>query len=271
MKKKILAFLQFTRGERQALAVCLMLILLLYTLPRLLPDPPLPNIVPGQADTLAIMPQLPVRTLFPFDPNTLDSAGWLALGLPPRTIHNLLRYRSKGGRFRTAAAIGKIWGMDSALVRQLIPFVRIAAAAPQERYPARIIPVIDINTASQSDWEALPGIGPASAARILSQRERFQGFARWEELQSIYGIADTVWTKLKPYLRLVPGTIPRQNLNHASAAVIERKTGISSLVAKGIVAFRQQEGRIYAYEDLLRVPGMSPEWLLHLQAVFILE
>lgn len=271
MKKKILAFLQFTRGERKALAVCLMLILLFYTIPRLLPEPPLPTIAPVQADTMATIPRLPARTLFPFDPNTLDSAGWLALGLPPRTIQNLLRYRSKGGRFRTAEAIGKIWGMDSALARQLMPFVRIAIAAPQDRYPARVIPVIDINTATQSDWEALPGIGPASAARIITQRERFQGFARWEELQRIYGIADTVWLKIKPYLRLVPATIPRLNLNHASAAVIEQKTGMSSLVAKGIVAFRHQEGRIYSYEELLRVPGMSPEWLLHLQAVFTLE
>ena len=39
--------------------------------------------------------------LFDFDPNTLDSGGFVALGLKPFVAKNIVNYRKKGGRFRT--------------------------------------------------------------------------------------------------------------------------------------------------------------------------
>ena len=35
---------------------------------------------------------------FPFNPNTLDSAGFVALGLKPYVASNILKYRRKGGK-----------------------------------------------------------------------------------------------------------------------------------------------------------------------------
>ena len=63
---------------------------------------------------------------FHFDPNTLDSIGFISLGLKPWIISNILKYRSKGGVFKTDSDFGKIYGFDKKLFSTLQPFIQIA-------------------------------------------------------------------------------------------------------------------------------------------------
>ncbi|RYY84811.1 MAG: hypothetical protein EOO15_18485, partial [Chitinophagaceae bacterium] len=77
--------------------------------------------------------------LFEFDPNQLDAAGWSRLGLPARTIATILKYRERGGRFRRPEDLGKIWSLPPGFVERVLPSVRIAPAAEGpgggQRYP----------------------------------------------------------------------------------------------------------------------------------------
>ena len=66
---------------------------------------------------------------FPFDPNTLDSAGWRKLGVSSRTARTIRNYVAKGGQFRKAGDLQKIYGLKKTDVDRLIPFVRITAPA----------------------------------------------------------------------------------------------------------------------------------------------
>ena len=63
--------------------------------------------------------------LFPFDPNTLDAEGWKLLGLREKTIATILNYRNKGGVFKSAADIKKIWGLFPDEAERLVPYVVI--------------------------------------------------------------------------------------------------------------------------------------------------
>lgn len=47
---------------------------------------------------------------------------------------------------------------------------------------------ININTASTTDLEALPGIGPALASRIVDYRETYGAFGSIEAIQNVSGI-----------------------------------------------------------------------------------
>lgn len=61
---------------------------------------------------------------------------------------------------------------------------------------------IDINRASLTELQKLPGIGPAYAMRILEWREKNGSFKSPEQLLEVKGIGPKRLEKLLPYLKL---------------------------------------------------------------------
>ena len=62
---------------------------------------------------------------------------------------------------------------------------------------AALLLVLNLNTASIPELEALPGIGPALAKKIVEFREKKGGFKRIEELLAVPGISEKRWRVLK--------------------------------------------------------------------------
>ena len=57
--------------------------------------------------------------------------------------------------------------------------------------------VLNLNTATLEQLDALPGIGPVLAGRIIEFREKRGGFRRVEELLAIPGISERKWQELR--------------------------------------------------------------------------
>ena len=60
--------------------------------------------------------------------------------------------------------------------------------------------LLDLNTATQAQLEALPGIGPVKAASILAWRDRNGRFTTTAELQEVDGIGPKTFAQLEPYV-----------------------------------------------------------------------
>ena len=59
---------------------------------------------------------------------------------------------------------------------------------------------LNLNTASPKQLEALPGIGPVLAKRIVEFRDKKGGYKRIEELLAIPGVSEKKWKVLCQYL-----------------------------------------------------------------------
>ena len=59
-------------------------------------------------------------------------------------------------------------------------------------------PKVNLNTATVAQLESLPGVGPATAAKIIAWREQHGKFSKVEELQEIDGIGQKTFERLKP-------------------------------------------------------------------------
>lgn len=60
--------------------------------------------------------------------------------------------------------------------------------------------MVNLNTATMEQLEALPGIGRSTAQRILEQRQKSGGFKKIEELMNVKGIGEKSFLKLKPLI-----------------------------------------------------------------------
>ena len=71
---------------------------------------------------------------------------------------------------------------------------RRTSAAPQTTATAPV----NLNTASATQLEALPGIGKAMAERIVEYRQKNGAFKKAEDLMNVRGIGEKNFLKLKP-------------------------------------------------------------------------
>ena len=60
--------------------------------------------------------------------------------------------------------------------------------------------IVNINTATQTELETLPGIGPSTALKIINYRKETGKFSNIEELKNVNGIGDSKFETLKKFI-----------------------------------------------------------------------
>lgn len=215
-------------------------------------------------------PRNTIGVLFYFDPNTLPADGWKILGLREKTIGTILKFRSKGGRFKKPEDLQKIYGLFPDEYERLAPFISIVneqkmpveadTDAPEIKLVKTYTPrysVIDINLADTSAFISLPGIGNKLAARILNFREKLGGFHSIDQVGETYGLPDSTFQKIRKYLKLENAAVKKININTATEAELQAHPYIRYGLARPIVAYRKENGPFGKLEDILKVMAVT--------------
>jgi competence protein ComEA len=227
-------------------------------------------------------------SMFYFDPNILSAAGWHKLGLSDRLTHTILNYIGKGGHFERPEDLKKLYGLHRSEYERLLPFVRISKSqqnidqgrqvqlkAPFKRlfnpktdsssgnyygsllYPKKKYSFTDINQADSGRWSQFPGIGAKLATRIVHYRESLGGFYSIEQVGETFGLPDSIFQKIKPFLQLGFFNLKRIDLNTSSKEILQSHPYIRWQIANGIIAYRLQHGGFQSVEELMQLAQLD--------------
>lgn len=328
MWETIRGYLTFTRKERLGVLFLFLIISILFVLPYFFrtppgePDPaasekmkegirqfeslapdsslesvnhdryPDQRMISGQYQTAKTEKSSPIE-MFYFDPNLLNGPEWMRLGLSERLSQTILHYVEKGGRFRKAEDLKKLYGLHPADYERLFPYVRFAnreelvisrstynakandhsssfhktdsffyertrQPVTDKSYSHKNYTVTDINAADSAAWSQLPGIGARLASRIIHFREKLGGFYQVEQVGETFGIPDSVFQKIKPSLRLGKVSLIQMDINTATKEMLQAHPYIRWQLAKNIMDYRMQRGSFHSVDELLQLALMDP-------------
>jgi DNA uptake protein ComE-like DNA-binding protein len=183
--------------------------------------------------------------------------------------HNLLRHDSSGsGEERSVSTKQVIHQPDRLSNRGKPPSLNSPSARRYEKqlhYVRRQVKPVEINSADTSALIALPFIGSKLAGRIVLFRERLGGFVSVSQLKEVYGINDTAYQAIQPYLTCNSSLIHKLKINEALVDTLRMHPYIRWHLAKLLVNFRANHGSFKKIDDLLQIETVNDSLLQKLQ------
>lgn len=214
--------------------------------------------------------------LFRFNPNTLDSAGFVALGLKPFVAVRIVNYRRAGGVFRTKQDLARINNLRQQDYERLYPYIDLPESIDksqkntfakesenhEQRQKKGMTATVDINGADSATLVAA-GIVPGVAKCLMRERDKFGGFISEAQVRdALKWMSDKAKVEeIVSHMRIDLGKVRKINLNNASIDRLKAHPYINYYQAKAIFEHRRTYGRFSSIDDVRKVEdrGITPE------------
>lgn len=201
---------------------------------------------------------------FNFDPNTLDSAGWVKLGFSPKQSASIISYRNAGAKFKKPEDLKKLFVVDEEKYLELEPFIEVKTVFFEEEKPKKfqkpkwekreIKPVIvELNSADTAELKKLRGIGSSFAKRIVKYRELLGGYVSKEQLLEVYGMDTTRYNPIADNLEIDTLVRTRISINSADFKTLVRHPYLKKNQVNALLNYRKQHGNFGSVNDLQKI------------------
>ena len=222
---------------------------------------------------------LPVRHVenFPFDPNTADSSQLIKLGLQSWQVHNIYKYRARGGVYRKKEDFARLYGLTVKDYHRLEPYIRIssdyqpAATLVGDKangangtngtngtlYPKKIDSTqhVVLNTADTTTLRQVPGIGIYFAKEIVRYGQRLGGYISVDQLDEIADFPQAS----KKYFVVQQAHPKKLNVNQLTLQQLRRHPYINYYQARAIKEYCRLHGPLKSLDDLRLSRDFPPE------------
>ena len=278
------AYFDFSKGEFNGLIALIVLVVLIAVTPDvyrfIMPEPEDPVVEqlaikrlefgvkqPRRFNDRRVTKENPKKersySLFPFDPNTINIDDWQKLGLSFKQSAAIIKYLEKGGKFRKAEDLQKMYTITPEIYKRISPYVKIedkyAGNIKAKAFVPKETKIIEINEADSAALIEIKGIGPAFANRIIKYRARIGGFYRKEQLLEVFGLDSIKYEEIRNQISVDGQKIKRININIARLEDFKGHPYIRYKQINAIIEYRKQHGNYSNIADLNKVAILDPE------------
>jgi len=245
------------------------------------PTPKRKNFYPKEAQELNASDSQKAIELFDFDPNKISVDSLQQLGISSKVSNTIANYRKKGGRFFQSEDLKKIYGLTEEDYERLLPYIKIAKVnhfskketkrqvKKYKRKPPLNLGSIDINTADTTEFKKLKGIGSVYAGRIVKFRNSLGGYFSIDQIKEVWGISDSLYLSIRPYLRIDTTLLQKQNINALNKQELVRHPYIDWKKAKAILSYRKMHGDYQSMDEFEKLHRLTPEFIDTLRIYFV--
>ncbi|RYY07994.1 MAG: hypothetical protein EOP43_01555 [Sphingobacteriaceae bacterium] len=211
---------------------------------------------------------------FLFNPNNLDAASWMKLGLSERQIKVIKNYEAKGGKFYKNEDLQKIYSVTPEDYARLLPYISIPEITRNNFYKngttfkPKSVMIVEVNQADSAQLTTIKGIGPAFASRILKYRNRLGGFYRKTQLMEVYGLDSAKYAEVANQMTIDVAGIIKININEVDFEDLKRNPYLNYKQINAIIQYRKQHGKFNNIKDLKNVVILNEEIINKLEPYF---
>jgi len=131
---------------------------------------------------------------------TMGVVFWIGWTLPNSfdREHDLAAESFEGSKTEIVSGSGSATGMSPSAVSLMSD--QQVSAAPKRSHRG----LLNLNRATEQDFDALPGIGPQLAERIIEYRQSVGTFHSLEELRAVKGIGKKKFERIRSLVTVTP-------------------------------------------------------------------
>lgn len=178
-----------------------------------------------------------------FDPNKANINELKEFGFNNFQSKNLINYRKKGGVFKNANDLMKIYGVDSMFFKTIESHIQIEK---QIRLPqtTNLVEVykVELNEVDSAGLVKLPGIGPVYAARIIKYRKLLGGYYSKTQLLEVYNFPGETLLNIEKYISVDSVLIKKIRINFAEFKDLLRHPYLNKKQVAAILDYREKNG-----------------------------
>ena len=224
--------------------------------------------------------------LYPFNPNYISDYKGYTVGMSTAEIDRLHAFRAKNQYVNSSKEFQKVTLVSDSLLQIISPYFKfpewtnkgnshsngsneLGPSSTSKTVPIQDIgnsavnsEVKDLNKVTAEELKSIKGIGDVLSRRIVKFRDMLGGFVVEKQLSHVYGLESEVVARLLGRYKILESpSISKININQASPYDLAKLVYIKYAVAARIVAYREKNGGINSFDELLGIEDFPTEKL----------
>ena len=209
---------------------------------------------------------------YQYNPNFLTDFRAYQMGMSEQEIDRLLTYREKGKYVNSAGEFQQVTGVGDSLLRMMSPLFKFPEWTQKNKNNPRPKKTLnqtktsspekikDLNIVTVEELRHINGVGDKLANRIISYRNKLQGFYENDQLFEVYYLDKDVGDQiLKNYQVIEKPLIQKIDINSASFKEILKIPYIDYKLTQRICKYRDENIHFNDLDELKKIDSFPIE------------